>query len=293
MKYLTTLYDLNNINNLSLTVDGFILGNERFGTRLTHSFTIDEINQAIKLAVSLDKEIFLQANQMLDDELLDQFSVFLDQLDTNNLNGIIVADIGSVMRLKSKNLSNKAIYNPETLLTNKYDFNFLKKDGIFGAYVAKEITLSDVLEISEHKEINLFMVGHGHLNMFYSKRQLINNFMDYQNQDNIFHNQQNLKIIEEQRSDEPYPILEDMAGTHVFRSKVFSSLEYIEQLENHVDYLVIDSIFKDDLYAKKVSELYKNKSINKKLVKDIKALYKEDWDSGFFYKKTVYKTKES
>ncbi len=293
MKYLTTLYDLNNINNLSITVDGFIIGNEKFGTRLTHSFTIDEINQAIKLAVSLDKEVFLQANQMLDDELLDQFSVFLDQIDTNHLDGIIVSDIGSVMRLKSKNLSNKAIYNPETLLTNKYDFNFLKKEGIFGAYVAKEITLSDVIEISEHKEIKLFMVGHGHLNMFYSKRQLINNFMDYQHKDNIFHNQQNLKIIEEQRREEPYPILEDMAGTHVFRSKVFSSLEYIEQLENHVDYLVIDSIFKDDLYAKKVSELYKNKMTNKKLVEDIKALYKEDWDSGFFYKKTVYKTKES
>ena len=65
---------------------------------------------------------------MLDDELLDQFSVFLDQIDTNHLDGIIVSDIGSVMRLKSKNLSNKAIYNPETLLTNKYDFNFLKKE---------------------------------------------------------------------------------------------------------------------------------------------------------------------
>ena len=46
MKYLTTLYDLNNINNLSVTVDGFIIGNEKFGTRLTHSFTIDEISQS-------------------------------------------------------------------------------------------------------------------------------------------------------------------------------------------------------------------------------------------------------
>lgn len=293
MKYLTTIYDLNNLESLSQSVDGFILGNQKFATRITRSFTVNEINQTIKLASDLDKEIFLTANQMLDDELLDDFSSFLDQIDTSNLTGIIVADIGSVMRLKSKNLANKTIYNPETLLTNKYDFNFLKKEGILGAYVAKEITLNDVIEISNDKEIKLFMVGHGHLNMFYSKRQLVNNFMDYQEKENIYHNQQNLKIIEEQRTDEPYPILEDMAGTHVFRSKVFSSIDFIDQLKDHVDYLVIDSIFKDDLYANKVSELYKNKNNSKVLIDDIKALYKEEWDTGFFYKRTVYKPKES
>lgn len=293
MKILITLYDIKNINSLSQFVDGFIIGNQMFAARLTHSFDVDEINNGIKLAKELDKEIFLQANQMLDDDLLDKLSLFLDQIHTNDLTGIIVTDIGSVMRLKAKGLSDKAIYNPETLLTNQYDFNFLKKEGILGAYIAKEITLTDVLEISKQKEIKLFMVGHGHLNMFYSKRQLIHNFMEYQHLKNTFHNKQNLKLVEEQRTEQPYPILEDMAGTHVFRSEVFSSLDYLDTLNGHIDYLVIDTIFKDDLYAKKVSELYRYKSKDQKKIKDIKALYKENWDSGFFYKKTVYKTRES
>ncbi|BCR35630.1 peptidase U32 family protein [Mariniplasma anaerobium] len=293
MKLLITLYDIKNMKSLSHTTDGFIIGNEKFAARLTHSFNTEEINQAIMNASQLNKEIFLQANQMLDDNLLDEFSVFLDSIDTKGITGIIVTDIGSVMRLKTKGLIDKAIYNPETLLTNKYDFNFLKKEGILGAYIAKEITLEDVLEISEHKEIKLFMVGHGHLNMFYSKRQLIHNFMDYQHLNNIYHNKQNMKIIEEQRPEEPYPILEDMAGTHVFRSQVFSSLDYLDTLNSHIDYLVIDTIFKDDLYAKKILELYKHRTYDQKRIEDIKALYKENWDSGFFYKKTVYKTRES
>ena len=293
MKLLTTLYDIANMDELSLTTDGFIIGHEKFAARLTTSYNEKQINEAIKKAKKLDREIFLQANQMLDDELLDLFSAFLDKLDTANLNGIITADIGSIMRLKSKGLADKAIYNPETLLTNRYDFNFLKKEGILGAYIAKEITLTDILEISKHKEIKLFMVGHGHLNMFYSKRQLIHNFMDYQQKDSTYHKHQNLKIIEEQRDQEPYPILEDMSGTHVFRSKVFSSLAYLDTLKDQVDYLVVDSIFKDDAYAIKVTQLYQAHKIDQVSIDQIKTTYKEDWDTGFFHKKTVYKTKES
>ncbi len=292
MKLLTTIYSINSMSELSSICDGFIIGNKNFGARLTHSFSISNINEAISLSKKYNKEIFLQANQMLDDTLTDQFGLFLDELDTKNITGIIVADLGAVMLLKSKGLVDKVIYNPETLLTNTFDFNFLSKENILGAYVAKEITLSDVIEIGEQKKIKLFMVGHGHLNMFYSKRQLVNNFMDFVEDENIYHEKQNLKIIEEQRKDEPYPILEDQAGTHVFRSHVFYSLNHLDALKNMVDYLVIDTIFKDDAYAKRILLMYQSNQINQQFIESIKSDYNESWDEGFFYKKTVYKTKE-
>ena len=293
MKILSTLYNINQMENIAKSCDGFIIGHEMFAARLTISFEVKEINEVISKAVALKKEVFLQANQMLDDALLDKFSDFLDLINTSNLSGIVVADIGSVMRLKSKGLAHLAIYNPETLLTNKYDFNFLKAEGILGAYVAKEITLTDILEIAKHKEIKLFMVGHGHLNMFYSKRQLVHNFMDFQDKKNIYHKSQSLKIIEEQRSEEPYPIIEDMAGTHVFRSNVFSSLLYLNDLKESIDYLVVDTIFKDDDYAKKILPLYKENLLDEKIIEELKTTYEENWDTGFFHKKTVYKPKES
>ena len=293
MKLLTTLYDIKHMENLNASFDGFIIGNDQFGARLTRSFTIEDINLAIKNAKKLQKEIFLQSNQMLDDKLIEAFSVFLDQIDVNHLTGIIVGDLGAVLLLKSKGLSDKAIYHPETLLTNSYDFNFLAKEGILGSFVAKEITLEDILEIGKTKAFKLFMIGHGHLNMFYSKRQLIHNFMDFTEQENIYHNKQNLKIIEEQRKDEPYPILEDKAGTHVFRSHVFSSLHHLDELKSVIDYLVIDSIFKDDAYANNIGMLYKTNQRDEKIIKDIQAKYQESWDEGFFNTKTIYKTKES
>ncbi len=286
MKLLTTIYDLNNFKELALA-DGFLIGNDQYATRLTHSFSIDEINRAIGLAHDMNKEIFLLANQMFDDEMIDSFKVWLEGIHLEYVTGIIVADVGNYYALKKEGLEDKLVYNPETLMTNYYDFNFLASTGIYGVYVAKEITLEDIKIISSKKQTKLFMVGHGYLNMFYSKRQLVNNYMSFIGEKNNFHNKQILKIIEEKRSKEPYPILEDNAGTHVFRSKVFDSIDYINTIESLVEYCVIDSIFESDAYAKDIILLYKGQS---KLTKEaVQLKYNESWDHGFLFKKTVYK----
>ena len=286
MKLLTTLFDIKNLDLLS-EADGFIIGNETYGTRLTKSFSISEINEIISYGKSHQKDVFLVANQMFDDHMIDTFKTWIKAINIDDLTGLIVADVGLYYALKKEGLEEKVIYNPETLMTNYYDFNFLVETGIYGVFIAKEITLEDIKIISEKKQTNLFMVGHGHLNMFYSKRQLIDNYMHFMDKENHIHNKQTLKIIEEKRSEEPYPILEDLAGTHVFRSQVFDSIDYIETLKPLVDYLVIDSIFKDDAYAKAIIDMYQGHvSLTKE---EIENTYEEVWDHGFFFKKTIYK----
>ncbi|MGE4319956.1 MAG: peptidase U32 family protein [Acholeplasmataceae bacterium] len=286
MKLLTTLFDIKNLDLLS-EADGFIIGNETYGTRLTKSFSISEINEIISYGKSHQKDVFLVANQMFDDHMIDTFKTWIKAINIDDLTGLIVADVGLYYALKKEGLEEKVIYNPETLMTNYYDFNFLVETGIYGVFIAKEITLEDIKIISEKKQTKLFMVGHGHLNMFYSKRQLIDNYMHFMDKENHIHNKQTLKIIEEKRSEEPYPILEDLAGTHVFRSQVFDSIDYIETLKPLVDYLVIDSIFKDDAYAKAIIDMYQGHvSLTKE---EIENTYEEVWDHGFFFKKTIYK----
>jgi len=291
MKLLTTLFQLNQIENLSAHVDGFLIGNDLFGTRLTKSFSIDEIKEAIVTVKRLDKEIFLICNQMFNDQQLDLFKEFLNSFDLSSISGIVVGDIGAFRVLSHLGYASKVIYNPETLLTNVYDVNFLSDQSIQGVYLAKEITLQDIQTIGQQKKLKLFMVGHGHLNMFYSKRQLIDNFVTYSNEENNYHNEQNLKIIEENRKDDAYPILEDQAGTHVFRSKVLNTLNHLQELSEVIDYLVIDTLFKDDLYATFVLPMYQNQVINEEIITRVKELYKEEWDEGFFYTKTIYKNK--
>jgi putative protease len=125
--------------------------------------------------------------------------------------------------------------------------------------------------------------------MFYSKRQLIDNFKTEYDIHQPLHLDYDLTIVEENRLDEPFPILEDDAGTHVFRSHVMHVLNHLEDLSHMIDYLVIDTIFKDHSYALAVAKLYNEPDINQ--IESLKNSYHEVWDEGFFYKKTIYKQK--
>lgn len=289
MKYLVTIHDQVNLVKLLNFSDGVIVGHERFGTRLTTSFHTKSLIEIANQVKSLEKEVFLMANQMMTDQDLESFSSFLDEFDLNLFNGVIVADLGAMVLLHEKGFGHKAVYNPETLATNAYDFNFLDHFQALGVYAAKEITLSDLETIGQEKKVKMFMVGHGHLNMFYSKRQLIKNYENYLGEDLHLHKRQDLKIIEEKRADEPYPIFEDEAGTHVFRSHVMHAFNYIKDLEKFLDYFVIDTIFKDDDYGLLVSKMYQLKCVD--LKESIQETYHEVWDEGFFFKKTIYKSK--
>jgi putative protease len=249
MKLLTTIYNLEHLHDLSQAADGFILGNEQLAVRLTKSFSIHEIHDAANIIHSLGKELFIVMNQMMTDEQLIEAKSIIESLPNDLIKGYIIADLGLIDVFKSLNLNHKVVYNPETLLTNYIDFNYLQDDHILGAFVSKEITLEDIKIIGSKKAYNLFMFGHGHQSMFYSKRPILDAYTDYLGKDRVYYKEQGLALEEEKRKSESFPILEDKGGTHVFRGVVFNSLNDIKALSSVVDYLIIDTLFKDDQYA--------------------------------------------
>ncbi len=289
MKTLITIHHIHTIHTIQTLTDGFIIGNKRFGARLTQSFSQSEINEAIQLANQFNKEIFLLSNRIFDDKDCEDFSVWLDGINIKGLTGVIVADVGALSILVDLGWGKKVVYHPETLLTNRYDTNVFANEGIMGVFIAKEITLDEIRHIGFGRQLNIFMIGHGYLDMFYSKRQLIDTFTIKAHIEHRFHDQKNLTLIEAKREHEPYPILEDDAGTHVFRYHVFHTDRYIDKLKDVIDYFVIDTIFHDDVYAKRILTYYQQPSDS--LKEAIKSDYKETWDEGFLHKPTMYKVK--
>ncbi len=282
MKHIITVHDLNSIQELSKYVDGMILGHHILGTRLSGSFTKERILNVVETHQNID--FFIMMNRMLDDQLLKMFKEEIESFNMLHIKGIIVGDVGAVYEMISLGYQDKVIYHPETLLTNHADFNMF--ENIFGAFAAKEITLETLKEIASLKKYQLFYLGHGHFNMFYSKRPLISR---YEEAYDINHHETSYTLTEEKRPNKHYPIIEDHAGTHIFRHEVMSSMNIYQDLKEIVDYFVIDTIFKNDQYGINISQLYR--SLDVEGANQIKNQYQETWDNGFLFKQTTYKGK--
>ncbi|AIO19516.1 Peptidase family U32 [Candidatus Izimaplasma bacterium HR1] len=291
MKLAVTPFHTNNINKLANKgADVFILGNDKYANRLVTSFSEFEIKQANEIIKSLNKEIIISMNLIIHNSDITDILEFLDIIKELNVDGIIFGDLGLYNIAKKKQLEHLLIYNPETLNTNFYDKTFWTRKRIKGIIISKEITLHDINEIGIDRNIDIGLVGHGHLNMFHSRRPLISNFFKFNNEESKdYVKNRNLRLIEELR-DEAYPVFQDEHGTHIFREKPMESYNEINELSKSLDLFIIDGIFKDMDYLLETTKNYSDilKGNSQEIAKEISNKYKENHDSGFLYKKTVY-----
>lgn len=270
--------------------DIFIMGNEEYANRLVHSFSTLDLQKASTIIAEASKELYISLNIMMHNEDVEDVKEFLTFLKTLPISGILFGEVGVYEVAKEVGMEHLLIYNPETLNTNSYDPVFWKELGIKGLTISKEITLEDLRVICQDRPLELSMIGHGHLNMFHSRRPLIENFFKYQRSEyEEFINNRNLRIVEEIRN-ESYPIFQDRHGTHIFRDKALESFQEVREIAKSLDVFIIDGIFKDTDYLVDVVKAYKDilASNNQTLAEETSKKYIEDHDSGFLYKKTVY-----
>lgn len=282
------VYDIQTLANKG--ADVFILGNDTYANRLVRSFSDLEIAEANNIIKSLQKELYLSLNMIVHNRDIEPLEDYLDTVKELNVDGIIFGDLGLYNIAKRKGLEHLLIYNPETLNTNYYDKTFWAKKGIKGIIISKEITLHDIKEIAKDRTIDIGLIGHGHLNMFHSRRPLISNFFKFNDEEyKEYIKNRNLRLVEELR-DEVYPVFQDDHGTHIFREKAMESYNECIELGESLDLFIIDPIFKDASYLEETVQNYNNilNTKNQTLANEISEKYKETHDSGFLYKKTVY-----
>lgn len=290
MKLAATLSSIEMIEQyIQAGTDIFIVGNERFANRLHQSFTNEELHQIIQKVHASNKEVYLNMNLIMHESDIEKVNSFLSEFGPRS-DGIIFGDLGVFMMARKKQLEAKLIYHPETLNTNYYDTTFWHKKGIKGITISKEITLDDITYIGSNKELEVSIIGHGHLNMFHSRRPLIENYFEYTNQPSEeYINNRNLHLVEEIRN-EDYPVFQDSKGTHIFREKAIESFKEILSIKDIVDVFIIDGIFKQNQYMVDTIKHYKYILENQDIEYAVKTSnsYIETHDSGFLFKKTKY-----
>lgn len=283
MQYLTTIYKIENANKLLEVSSGLIVGLKDYGTRETSRFSVSEFKELSNITNKLSKTLYVSFKMMLHEPKVESFKALIHAINDLPFTGYIIGDIGYYYLLKDT--GKEIIYNPETLLTNTYDLNTYFDLGLHGTFISKEVNLEEIKEMLTNKKGKIFMTGHGYLNMFYSRRLLLDSYFEQIGKTHDYHHEQ--MRIKEERRDPLHPILEDEHGTHVYRSDVTSTLDILNELIN-LDYLVIDSIFHNDAYAIEILKLYQSE-IDLDKVSQLQEKYNETWDTGFLYLRTIYK----
>ncbi|MBI9009814.1 MAG: U32 family peptidase [Tenericutes bacterium] len=272
---LKTTEEAKKLNQLG--IDVFCLDTE-FSAKKISLFNLEEIKELTK---TYPNQISLNINKIIHETDLVRLKEFLYNLKTLNISGIVIADLTVFVLAKELDLEHLIIYQPGTMNTDTFSETYFFQRKIKGITLSREITLDEIKKFGNTK-LELSLIGHGYLDMFYSKRKLITNYLKHKELSGLdLQNNYDLTLREEIRENDNYPIFEDCFGTHIFRSKKIISYEELKDLDLLIKDFFIERIFLTDEEFYQTIQLYKNQIS----LEDFLKKYK-DFDSGFYYKRT-------
>lgn len=293
MKLVCSLNSLTYINDYKdLNVEGLIVGNKEISSRIALSLPFEKMQE-----LSCDFKVFVLMNQLYDQDVLGVVDAWLDQIKDSDIYGIIFQDFGLLNMAQTKGLTQKMMYMPETLNTNGSTLNDLQMIGVDSAFVAREISLQDIITLTSHCDVPLMVQVHGVMYMAQSKRQLLSNYAK-ENQLVLDEEVYTLKVKD---NDLEAWIFEDQFGTNVVTKSELVALDYLGSLNlPKIEYVFVDTLMMDSYRALEIVNIYQEainaldkgtftkdihalRPLLNKLMTDVKAT------DGFYQGKTVYK----
>jgi putative protease len=303
---LVTPLSVNDILPLAeVGADAFVVGEQRYGLRLAGEFNREQVKQAIELAHSKEKKVYVAMNAIFHNEKMNELSDYIKFAAEANADAIIFGDPAVLMTAREAAPDMKLHWSTETLGTNWFSCNYWGKKGAKRAVLAREINMDSIVEIKENAEVEIEVLVHGMSCMFQSKRSLLGNYYEYQGKVMEIENRKMEKnmFIHDKERENKYPIFEDENGTHIMSPNDICIIDELQELlEAGVDSFKIDGILKSPDYLIAVTKAYREAidlffedpdqydDKKDKLLEDIEAVQPENrkLDTGFFFKETVY-----
>lgn len=267
------------ISSINDDVDGYIIGINNLSVNCPFNVDVEDISQIIDN--NIKKDIFISLNKNIFNEDLNYLEEVLNKISKLKVAGIFYYDVSVLQLVKKLDIKIPLVWAQEHLTTNYLTCNYYYDKGVKYAYLSSEITLNEVIEISEKSKISVIVPLFGYLPMFNSKRHIVKNYLD------TFSLNSDEKIFYMEKENNYYPIVDDVIGTTVYGSNILNGLSDFDKLcEKNISYITLNSFNIDENTFKKVLIFFKNKDYSK-----IDELFKNT-DKGFLYKETIYKVKK-
>lgn len=284
MELLVTLRNTKNVEKIKSVCDGFIVGS-LFTSG--YRYTIEDLRRINQYCKSNKLKIYVVIDNFISEEDKIQLINYLDFLRNLNVDGIYFHDLGVFDVAASFNMTDKLIYDGQTIICNSLDVAFYKSQGVNGVVLSRELTLSEVEEILRNNPDFCDVMIFGHQRLSYSKRKYLTNYFTEVNKTYDFFNKESLYLVEEKR-DYKMPIVEDRSGTKIYSDYVFQMYEQIPNLRSYIKRGIVDTLFIDDDRIPSVLRDYKRiTSENAKFLLDGLVLnYEDNYSTGYLFQKT-------
>ncbi len=270
------------IGLINSDVEGFIIGINNFSMFFDLELNVNEIKEVLSLT---NKEVFVVINKPLYNTDLNTIKKTLIDLSKTNITGILFDDISIININNELKLNLNLVWSQMHLVTNYHTCNYWYKKGINHGLLSTEISLNDIFEIKDNTDMKLMVYLYGYLPMFESSRELITNYFKYINKNK----EENYSLYEPVRN-KHYKIYEKNNETFILEDIINGIKEVKEIKENNIDYIIINGLMHEKEEFDIVINCYINALKNNADIEELANKLNNN-NTGFLYKKTVYKVK--
>lgn len=252
------------ITAIDFGADAVYLGGNKLNLRaLSDNFSFEDLKIGLKYAHDRDKKVYVTINVFAHNEDLVGLEDYLKELYELGVDAIIVSDPGIIMTAREVVPNLELHLSTQANNVNYKSAEFWHKNGVKRIVLARELSLEEIkelrAELSETCELEAFV--HGSMCMAYSGRCLLSNYMtgrDSNRGECAQPCRYKYNIVEEKRSGEYFPIIEDEKGTYIFNSKDLCMIEHIPELmEAGIASFKIEGRMKSTFYVASVIKAYR------------------------------------
>lgn len=253
---------------LKKDIDGVIIYLEGLSVNSDFYLGIEDVK---KIDMN-NKEVFLCMNKIMHNKDLSEVRRVLGIIQGMDVR-VLFYDMGVYNIALEYGIVDKLVIYQDHANTSILTNNFYQGLGIGGSFISNDITMEELLDIKKNSKGDIMFLGYGYQPIFYSRRYLINNYLEYVDE----YSGKEYRIISD--NGVGYPISEEDEGTTIYSPRVINLINYMDKLED-IDYIVMNSVIgKIEEFDEMVDKFIKREKID------------DDTYLGFLNVKTIYKLK--
>ena len=268
--------------------DAVYLGGHMFGARsFAGNFSNEELINAINFAHLHKVRVYVTTNTLIYENETDEFMEYIDFLHKNNVDAIIIQDIG-MLDLVRKTYPNLEIHaSTQMHIHNLEGVKLCKKLGIKRCVIARETPIELIKEIKDSIDMEIEVFVHGALCISYSGQCLMSSMIGGRSGN---------RGTCAQCCRQPYDLVHNgekvSTGSYLLSAKDLNTIESIGRLmEIGVDSFKIEGRMKRPEYVYLITSLYKkainnyietgHTNISNKDITEMKKLFNREFTRGF------------